>query len=114
MQLLIQTTHIHKVRTNIAIIRFRVDRNRNNLITELIVHLNYRYLMLGLPVVDDFIDTRNTLAYISNSLCLLRTVYLRSTTLMLWTISSKVVFATSPTMHELLTLILRLLSLSSI
>ena len=91
MQFLIQTTIIPQVKTNIAIIRSRVNQNRNNLITKLIIHLNDRFLMVFLFVIQHCINTRNSLTNILNSLCLLRTIYLRLTTLILLTISSMMI-----------------------
>ena len=118
MQPLIQTTLIHQFRTNIAIIRSKFNQNRNKLITNLTVHLNDRCMVFYLPTVHGYIDTRNTLAYISNSLHLMCTVYLGSTTMILCTISHEMVFATSPTLYRLLAsipvLLFIFMSLSSI
>ena len=96
MKFLIQTTLIHQFRTNIAIIRLRFNKNRNNLIIELTIHLNDRCLVFCLPIFHCYIDTWNTLANIPNSLCLLCTVYLRPSTLMLWKIYDKLFLTTSP------------------
>jgi len=117
MQFLTQTTLFHQVRTNIAIIRYRVNQNRNNLITKLTIHLNDRCLVFYLFVVHCYINTRNDLPNIPNSLSLLCTVYLRPTTLILWTISLKVFLTTcltvQPTSYNTSMLLLRLMSLSS-
>lgn len=90
MQLFTQTTLIHQVRTNIAIIRSRVNQNRSKLIIKLIVHLNDKCPMFCMFVVHGCINMRKALPYIPNSLCLLCNVYLRPTTLILQTISPKV------------------------
>ena len=117
MQFLTQTTLIHQVRTNIAIIRSRFNQNRNNLITMLTIHLNGRCLVLCLYIVHCCIDMRNDLTNIPNSLCLLCTVYLRPITLILWKIYLKVFITTCPTLQLTSTnismLLLQLMSLSS-
>ena len=104
MQFPTQTTLIHQFRTNITIIRSKVNQNINNLNTNHIVHLNDRCLVFCMPVVHCCIDTWNTLTNIPNSLCLLCTVYLRLTTLILLTISPKVFLATCPTLQPTSTL----------
>ena len=96
MQFLTQTTLIHQVRTNIAIIRSRVNQNINNLITKLTVHLNDRCLMIFMFVIQCCIGMWNTMTNIPNSLRLLYTVYLRPTTLILWKISLKVLLTACP------------------
>jgi len=118
MHLFIQTTHIRQVNINITIIRSRVNQNRNNLITNLTIHLDNRRLVICMYVIQHCIDPWNTLLNISHCLCLLSIVYLRSTTLMLWTISPTIIFSTSPTLYRLqtyiLVLLLKLKSLSSV
>lgn len=111
MQFLTQTILIHLVRNTIAIIRSRVNQNRNKLITKLTVHLNDRFLMVFLFVIQCCINTRNALTNTPNSLCLLHTIYLRPTTLILWIISPAMISSTSMTPHELLILLLHSKSL---
>ena len=92
MHFFIQTTLINQVRTNIYIIRSRVNQNRNNLITKLTVYLNDRCMMICLFVIQCCIDMRNAPTNIPNSLCLLFTIYLSPTTLILWEISPAMIF----------------------
>ena len=109
MHLYIQTTLIHQVKTNITIIRSKVNQNRNNLITNLTVHLDNKCLVIFFPVIQRFIDPGNTMYNISHYLCLSCTIYMWYTTLMLCTISPTMIFVTSPRLYRLSALILILL-----
>jgi len=75
-----QTTLVHEVRINITIARFRINQNRNTLITNLTFHLNDWCLMIGLPVVHSCIASRNVITNITNYMCLLSTIDMQSTT----------------------------------
>ena len=74
--------------------------------------------MISLPIIQCCINFRNALLNISNCLCLLSTVNMRSITLMLWIISLAMFSTTSPTLQRLsvitLVMLLRLRSMSSI
>lgn len=114
MHFFIQTTLFHKFRTNIAIIRSRANQNTNNLIKNLTIHLNDRFLMVFFSIIQCCINTINTLTNIPNSVCLLSTIDLQSTTLMFWTISPMMISSTSSTLQGLLNLLLSLKSMSSV
>ena len=117
MKLLTETTPIRQVRTSISIVRYMVNKSRNNLITNITIHLNDKCLVSCLLVVHGCIDTCNTLTNIPNSLRLLCTIYVRPTTLFLWKISLKVLLSTRPTLQLTSTntsmSLLRLMSLPS-
>jgi len=106
MHFFIQTTLIHQVMNNITIIRSRFNQNRNNLITNLTVHLDDICMMVCMYVIQHYIDARKALTNIPNSLCLMCTIYLRPITLILQTISPTMIFAISATLYRLPTCIL--------
>ena len=112
MQFLTQTILIKQVRTNIAIIRARVNQNRNNLIAKLTIHLYDRWLMIYLFFIQWYIKTWNYLKKIPNSMCLLCTIYIRSTNLILQTIYPVMIFASSPRLLRLPTCFIVLFSWS--
>jgi len=109
MHLFIQATLIHQFRTDITIFRSMVTQNRNNLITNLTFHLDNRFLMINLPIIQCYINLRNTLSNIPNCLCLLSTVYPRYATLMQLKTSPVMILAASPTLQRLLSITLVLL-----
>ena len=104
MHFFIQTKLIHQVRINITIIGSRVNQNRNNSITKITVYLDNRFLVIHLPVILCYIDTRNALPNIPNSLYFLCTVDLRHTILILQKISLKMILTTCQTLQLSLTI----------
>lgn len=116
MKLFIQKPLIHSVSADVTIVRSKVNQNINNLIKNPTFHLDNRCLMISLPIIQCCINWRNTLPNIPNYLCLLSTINLRLTTLIIWKISPAMILATNPTLQRLtiitLVLLLRLKSLS--
>ena len=69
------------------------------MITKITIHINDRCLMVCLFVIKCFINMRSALTNIPNNLCVMCTMYLRPTTLILWTISLKVFLNDCPTLQ---------------
>jgi len=99
IQFVTQTTLIHQFMTNIAIIISRDNQNRNNLITNLNVHLNDRFLMVYLFVIQCCINTRNDLTNIPNILCILCIIFMRHYTPILGTIPPRMISSILYLMH---------------
>lgn len=104
MYLFIQTTLIHLARINITIIRSKVNENRNNFVTKLIIHLDNRCLVICLHVIQCNIDMWNALPNIPNCMCFMCTVDLRHITLILLEISLEMLLTTCPTFQLSLTI----------
>ena len=99
MHFSIQTTLIHQVRTNITIIRSRVNQNVNKLIKKLTSCLDNSCLVLFLLIIQSCIDMRNDLPNIPNSMRLLLTIDIKPTTLIQQTISLEMFLSTCLTLQ---------------
>lgn len=118
MHFFTQTTLIHQARTDITIVISRINQNRNNLTINLTFHIDNRFLMANLTIINYCLNARNTLSNIPNFLCLLNIVYMSPSTLILWKISPMMLSTRSPTSQRFPTisffLLLSLRAMSSI
>jgi len=101
MQFFIQATLTHEATNDITIVRYMVNQIKKNLITNITLHLDNRCLMINLLTIQCSINIKNIFSNISNYLFLLRTINLRSVTLLLWKIPPVMILATSPTLQRL-------------
>ena len=104
MYFFIQTILIHQFGININIIRSRINQNRNNLITKLIVHLDNICQVIHLHVIQCYMDSRNAFSNIPNCVCFLCTIYMRHTALIQQKILLEMFLATFPTLQLSLTI----------